>query len=258
MDNRQTLQDGQGAEHAAQARWYVQHASLARGPYTSTQIRRMLLAEVLSISDKVSVDGSRWQAMQTVPEVVPPELRLDAVDYEAELAEEQGQVHRQALFGLLTVLVLLAAAFGVTLMLDRAPEATADCVAAPAPGVNWRDCHFDALAAPRADLDGVQLSNAVLPRAVLQAARLNDGDLGYADLQQADLSYAELRSSRLVGANLRGADLTYADMRGADLSFADLREARLGGARLEGASLKGAVWVDGRRCAAEAVGGCGP
>lgn len=243
---------------AVPARWYVRHEQVARGPYTSAQVRRMLLAETLSTTDMVSSDGERWQHMQTVPEVVPPELRNDAVDYEAELAEEAGRMRRQALAGMLVILLLLAAGFAVTLMLDMQPESAVDCAAAPAPGVDWRDCRFAALAASGADMSGIRLSNAVLPGAKLQASRLAEGDLGYADLRGADLSYADLSRARLVGTDLRGADLTYADLRGADLSFADLRDARLGGARLDGARFQGALWVDGVRCPDTAVGGCGP
>lgn len=243
---------------AAQARWYVRHEQVARGPYTSIQIRRLLLAETLSTSDMVSTDRERWQPMQTVPEVVPPELRNDAVDFEAELAEEAGQMRRQARVGMLLVMLVLAAGFGLTLYLDASPEVVVDCAAPPAPGVDWRECRFAALAAPAAQLSGVRLSNAVLPRARLQAAVMKGGDLGYADLQGADLSYADLSEARLVGADLRGADLTYADLRGADLSFTDLRGARLGGARLEGARLQGAVWLDGSRCPSDAVGSCSP
>jgi hypothetical protein len=236
--------------------WFVRHEGVSRGPYSSAQVRRLLLAETLSTADMVSTDGHRWQPMMTVPEVVPMQLRDEAMDSEQELYEEAGHWRRQSLAGLLLVLLVLGTVLLLTLYLDRPPAEATDCAAAPAPGIDWRDCRFAALSAAGADLQGVRLSNAALPGARLQGARLSEGDLSYTDLQAADLSYADLRGARLMGADLRGADLTYTDLSGADLSFADLRDAGLGGARLEDTRLHGALWVDGRRCGQDAVNAC--
>ena len=246
------------AESDAVDRWFVRHEGVRRGPYTSTQVRRLLLSEALSLSDEVSRDGHRWQPLTRVPEVVPHQFRRDAQACEQELLQEAGAGRRQALAAVLVLVGLVVGILVLVLQLDAPGGAGADCSAPPAPGVNWQDCRFTALVAPRADLRSVWLGNAKLPGASLQGAVLAEGDLRYADLKAADLSYADLRDARLMGADLRAADLTYSDLRGADLSFADLRDARMGGARLDGALLRGALWIDGRVCPDDARGGCGP
>jgi hypothetical protein len=239
-------------------RWFVRREGVVRGPYASTQVRRLLLSDALSLADMVSDDGQHWQPLASVPEVVPHQLRCGPQALEQELLQEAGAWRRQARIGLLGVATLIAAILLLTLFLQGPDEAVVDCAAVPAPGVDWRDCRFAAFAAPGAELQGVILSNAVLPGARLQGTVLREGDLRFADLQGADLNYADLRSATLKGADLRGADLTYADLRGADLSFADLRQARLGGARLEGALLHGALWIDGRTCGPATLGTCAP
>ena len=79
---------------------------------------------------------------------------------------------------------------------------------------------------------------------------------------------ADLRHARFNGGDFRGADFSGADLRGAHLAGADLRGANLSGAnlfgayapgdslKLEGAVLAGAIWFDGRVCAAGSVGAC--
>lgn len=133
---------------------------------------------------------------------------------------------------------------------------SAGCVAPAAPAVDWQGCRLATLQAVSADLRGVRLARADLPN-----ARLRDADLSAGDLRQVDLSGADLRAVRLAAADLTGADLRAADLRGAvlrdaDLTGADLRGARVEGLDLRGAALGGARWVDGRYCAAGAVGGC--
>lgn len=246
---------GDGGDTVA-GQWFVRHEGMVRGPYTSTQVRRLLLTETVSLSDEVSSDRVRWQPLTAVPEVVPQQFRIDAQAYERELLTEAGAWRRQAVIALLVVLGLVIGSLTLVLRQDAPGDAGSDCSAVPAPGVNWQDCRFSDLKVLRGDLRGVVLSNGSLPGARLQGAVLAEGDLRYTDMQAADLSYADLRGATLKGADLRGADLTYADLRGADLSFADLRGARMGGGRLEGALLHGALWVDGQRCPANSEGGC--
>jgi len=71
-------------------------------------------------------------------------------------------------------------------------------------------------------------------------------DLSGADLQKADLRNANLKSADLTGANLSGANLHRADLTGANLSNTDL----------SGATLRGVIWTNGRKCAAESIGAC--
>jgi hypothetical protein len=85
----------------------------------------------------------------------------------------------------------------------------------------------------------------------------SDRDSGR-DCAAAPQSGVDLRNCRLRGADLRYADLTNADLDGADLRFADLTGAVLPGATLKQALLGGALWLDGRPCRSESVGGCTP
>ncbi len=98
------------------------------------------------------------------------------------------------------------------------------------------------LAAPKAHLMGINLANAWLPRANLQAATLQralfkEALLWDADLSEADLSEADLSEADLQGADLVNADLSEANLNGANLNGANLSEANLHGAKLNGANL---------------------
>jgi hypothetical protein len=229
--------------------WYVRQRGQLRGPFNSGEVRRLLLQEELTLEDEVSRDGIDWQPIGAVAEVLPRQLRgTDAAD-EQELIDEGHGQRRQALVSLLTLLLLVGGVIVVALWLDTPEQPQADCAAPPAPAVDWQDCRFVMLHAPKADLRGAVITNGALPDANLHGSDLSGADLRYADLKGADLSYARLNGAQLKGADLRGADLTYADLRNADLSFVDLRGARVGGADLLGAGLHGALWIDGRRCA---------
>ncbi|MCX7672655.1 MAG: pentapeptide repeat-containing protein [Thiobacillaceae bacterium] len=126
-----------------------------------------------------------------------------------------------------------------------------DCAAPPAPAVDWRGCDKRGL-----NLAGRVLRNARLQGARLEGADLSGADLGYADLRAVNLRHARLQGAHLAGVDLAGADLTGADLSGARLYHANLRGAHLTGVRWAQTRLGRAVWVDGRVCAAEAVGRC--
>lgn len=167
----------------------------------------------------------------------------------------EGQGDRRAVWVVAVLLVLVAAL--AIIGRGRDPAATApDCLAAPAPGVNWRGCALAGrglagAALAGADLGSVDAVGVNLTGADLRGASLAYADFGAALLGQAGLAAADLRGARLAGASLAGADLRQADLR-----WADLRAASLGGARLEGARLDGALWLDGRRCEADSLGTC--
>jgi uncharacterized protein YjbI with pentapeptide repeats len=97
-----------------------------------------------------------------------------------------------------------------------------------------------------ADFSGeTSLRGAILSRARLDLAKLNDADLREAILTGARLDAATLadanaRGARLASARLRGADLNGTDLSGADLSGAYLQGADLGNASLERARLRNA------------------
>lgn len=159
--------------------------------------------------------------------------------------------------GILVVSVLVGVAIGGGLYIGT-PQAVPepDCLAAPAPGVNWRNCRLDGTVAENSDLAGAQINNAVLRQARLSGSSFKGADLQYTDFSGADLSYGEFINTAMKGVNLQNADLTNADLSGSDLSFADLTGARLGGAKLDWVRFDSAIWIDGKTCGVGSVGGC--
>jgi len=175
------------------------------------------------------------------------------------LREEKAKGNKMPVAAALVIglLVLLIVGYGVYIGAPEAPPAP-DCAAAPAPGVNWRNCRLDGLSAESKDLSGAIINNAIMRDAKLSGTRFNESDLQYTDFTGADLSYAEMKGVLLKGAGLRNADLSYADLSGSDLSFADLRGANLGAARLDGVRFDHAIWINGAECAPGSVGRCLP
>jgi uncharacterized protein YjbI with pentapeptide repeats len=121
-------------------------------------------------------------------------------------------------------------------------------------GVNWSQAELNGANLSGANLDGANLSEAYLYKANLYKANLRLANLRLAKLAEANLSETILRGINLSGAwlrkaNLSGADLSwaspteanvYANLSGADLSGADLSGADLSGADLSKANLSGA------------------
>jgi len=246
------------SDQQAPEQWYVRRGGRAAGPVSATRIRRHVLDGRLQLNDEVSRDRKTWQAIGSVPDVTPAQLRRDAAA-DAQVVEASARGDRRRAFAAISVsLGLLGLGAGIVLWLgsERSAVPAATCDAPPAAAVNWSHCRLDGGAWPSAVLTGADLSNASLINARLADADLSGADLAYANLAGADLSYARLAGARLLGANLRGADLAYAEFADADLSHADLGGARIGAATWQGVRLDGAIWVDGRRCASGSVGGC--
>jgi hypothetical protein len=174
----------------------------------------------------------------------------------SELLELEEQ-RKKPYGGILVVSLLVVAAVGGGLYIGS-PQAVPepDCFAAPAPGVNWRNCRLDQTVAENSDLAGAQINNAVLRQARLSGSSFKGADLKYSDFSGADLSYGEFINTAMKGVNLQNADLTNADLSGSDLSFANLTGARLGGAKLNWARLDSAIWIDGKTCGVGSLGGC--
>ncbi len=94
------------------------------------------------------------------------------------------------------------------------------------------------------ELDGANLSEAVLDGAELFDSNLANTNLKMATMRGADLSGANLGGAELYKADLREASLIGADLSGAYLAEADLTGADLRGVKLEGADLGGADLTD--------------
>jgi uncharacterized protein YjbI with pentapeptide repeats len=97
-----------------------------------------------------------------------------------------------------------------------------------------------------ADLTGANLSGAILQEADLSSGILTDADLTdvtlyLAQLPRADLTQVRAFSARrLDNAYLRNANLSGMDLSGASMTTVDLTEANLSGANLTGANLSNA------------------
>lgn len=96
---------------------------------------------------------------------------------------------------------------------------------------NWRDMHPKV----KIDLSGVQMVNALLPKANLEGADLSNAFLSQANLSNAVLSNANLSNTNLFKATLMNASLSKANLSNAFLSNANLFRAVLTEADLSGA-----------------------
>jgi uncharacterized protein YjbI with pentapeptide repeats len=92
----------------------------------------------------------------------------------------------------------------------------------------------------KANLNGVNLSGAILSGAELIEVNLNGAILSGAELIEVKLSGANLSGANLSGAYLNGAELIGVDLNGANLSGAELIGVDLNGANLSRADLSGA------------------
>jgi hypothetical protein len=246
--------------------WFVRHEGLVVGPLDSARIRHLLLEGEIDLQDQISPDKQSWKVITQAPGVVPLQMRAADGDKEAlakvaarELADARDtrQENRFPAPALTIVLLLVTAVVSYSLWYGM-PEATDEpvCHAPPSPGVNWRNCLFDALDVGAASLAGANLNSAVLRYAKLSTTDLSHADLRYANLAHADLRHARMRSTAMVGVNLRNADLRGADLSHADLRFADLSNSRIDEANLQYARLDSALWIDGESCGVNSIGGC--
>jgi len=231
--------------------WFVRRGTAVRGPFSSTKVRHFVLEEKLGLDDEVSADRMKWQRIGAVAEVVPLHMRADApVTAPEQDRHRKGERARATRAIVVSLLVVVALTAGVSLVGREELDSEPDCAATPGPNVLLEGCRLAGAQMMGFSLQGGRLANISLPGAKLSESDLTGADLRYADLTGANMAYAKLNRANLKGANLRLADLTNADMSGTDLSFADLSGARLGGTQLEHAKLDGAIWTDGRVCAA--------
>ena len=107
-----------------------------------------------------------------------------------------------------------------------------------------------------ADLTKTNLTKANLANAILANAFLPNTNLTNANLYKVDLTGANLDRANLDSANLTNANLTNAFLYGANLTNANLTNANLTNADLYKVDLTGAIWTDGRICAANSISSC--
>ncbi len=112
-------------------------------------------------------------------------------------------------------------------------------------GADLNEARLEKAVLIEAYLQEARLGGAYLQEANLKGAHLQGAQLWEAHLQGAQLREAHLQGATLLGAHLQGANLERAHLQGAWLGEAHLqgawlREAHLQGARLGGAHLQGA------------------
>ena len=109
-------------------------------------------------------------------------------------------------------------------------------------GVNLSEASLDQAFFYHANLSGASLEGASLYRARLDEANLDGASLVRTRFTQASFDRASLEGANLSGASLEGANLREANLEGANLREANLREANLEGANLKGANLDNTQW----------------
>ena len=101
----------------------------------------------------------------------------------------------------------------------------------------FKDCHINL---QESWLNGADLGEARLAKAVLTRAYLREAELYDAQLQGAFLDSAQLQGANLNSAQLQGAFLVLAQLQGVYLDSAQLQGANLASAQLQGAFLASA------------------
>ena len=107
-------------------------------------------------------------------------------------------------------------------------------------GADIREAHIEKAILTKVYLQGTILYKAHLQEANLREARLQGANLEIAHLQAADLVEAHLQGAELFSAYLQAAYLFGAQLQGVRLSAACLQGAKLGGAQLQEANLSSA------------------
>lgn len=111
--------------------------------------------------------------------------------------------------------------FGFRLYADLQGADLSDAVLS---GINLTAANLRGAKLERADFSATSLHAADLRNAVLRAANLSSAGIEGADFRKADLWTADLRGSDVRGSDFRGANLHYTRFGGADLSGSDLTD----------------------------------
>ncbi len=140
-------------------------------------------------------------------------------------------------------------------MLERASKPFIDLANIDLQGTDLSYINLHQANLTGADLRNVKLLWANLARTNLEDARLDGSDLRGAELSASAMLGASLRRAKIGGASFNGANLQNADLRQADASDFEF-EGLVTSTIFDHAKLANAVWMEGSRCAADAVGRC--
>jgi uncharacterized protein YjbI with pentapeptide repeats len=125
---------------------------------------------------------------------------------------------------------------------------------------NWADLHG-------ADLSGQDLTEKSYEGANLEGAKFRGSKLSYvvfhvSDSIGADFSQADLQGATFFTSNIEGGNFSGSNLKGVNFTRANLSKANFQGAQIDRttlfihAKLDGAIWTDGRVCAAGSDGAC--
>lgn len=104
-------------------------------------------------------------------------------------------------------------------------------------GADIREAHLERALLAKAHLQGAILNKAHLQNADFREAHLQGAYLEMAHMQAADFNEARMQGAQLFKACLMGAELFGAHLHGARLYLANLQGARFAGVHLQGADL---------------------
>lgn len=272
--------------------WYTRRGNEVRGPFPAPQISRFILLGRIIETDELSADQVHWQAVSSVPVLIPKELKADPNDPQAQerllmarmREDERTAIDRRNQGEARQIPTLdrrqqvegdrrreeeeqLVRHREVKTAINEASKqgknnyflrtVMAVIVMAGVVGGAWYYQPWEMMessdcAAPAQPW--VNWSNCLMEGVQLAAT-----DLRGARMRNANLSGADLRGSQLGGAdiaytNLAGANLTGTEMTQAALVGANLRNADLSQAKLDGANLAYAVFQGANLTAADLTG----
>jgi uncharacterized protein YjbI with pentapeptide repeats len=125
---------------------------------------------------------------------------------------------------------------------------------------NWADLHGANLSErdltdksyEGANLEGAKFHASKLSYVVFHIANTKAADFSEADLQGATFFTSNSSETNFSGANLKGVNFTRSNLSSANFQGAQMDKATL----FIHAKLDGAIWTDGRVCAAGSDGSC--
>ena len=254
--------DSLGPGGQAAVTWYVRRAGQVRGPYPAGIISSYLILGRIVFGDEVSLDGEHWQAVETVPELVPELLHNG--DLERLMAARRWhdeRRHRERRRRSLPPGTHERRRSGERRreqpVAARRRHASADDIG---PADRRRSLHEHRTGLIAAFSMAGLVGLLMFYRAGLSPPEETIGrdcdappgrgiDWSHCEKSGADLEGGDLSAARLVGVVMPGArlkgvrlvdsDLSYANLQGADLRGADLSGARLVGINLRNSDLTG-------------------
>ncbi len=258
--------------------WYTRRDEQIRGPFPHGLITRFIVLGRLQLSDEISVDQIRWQAVKDVPELIPDPLKSAPDDPELQeylrvarrREDERAAGDRRRREGarhddsrrradrrqhesdelvhhrdIKTRLVKVRQSSPERLrawVLIALLLALATAIGAAfwlMPQAPALRLQCEAPAGPQVDWSNCKFEGILLNGVNLVGARLSNANLSGAQLQAANLAGSDLSYANFGRADLSRANLRQATLTGSVLRNANLAAANLSGARLSYAILQG-------------------